>query len=261
MTEQEAYKAVIEYRSGLIKYGQMYIQENPDKLTRDECEALLAKIFGELNRIDMQFGYEYHNTGHTIPKGISPTHLDYLFHDFLDWYNVIPTPSNYIYSYVLKNYPVESFSKILCVGDGQNCHLGRKLAANGYMVVSVDPEARREFSFDSGKSGGKLRIAKECFSRKSEEMIDWADLIVGSKVPQIAEELVGLRKPTLFSISTNAEIYKMRFKGTFIKSSDQLSREIAKCPGVTVRTLGNGIRKEELFECDGKVIDKVGPEI
>lgn len=74
-------------------------------------------------------------------------------------------------------------------------------------------------------------------------MIDWANLIVGGKVPQIAEELVGLHKPALFSISANAEIYKMRFKGTFIKSSDQLSREIAKCPGVIVRTAGNGICK------------------
>ena len=52
----------------------------------------------------------------------------------------------YTSNYIQENYPVEEYRQILCVGDGQCSHLGRKLADKGYNVVSVDPLARKEFS-------------------------------------------------------------------------------------------------------------------
>jgi hypothetical protein len=63
-------------------------------------------------------------------------------------------------------------------------------------------------------------------------MINWANIVVGSKVPMLAEYLVNLNKPAVFNISGNAEIHKITFKGVPIKSSKQLKEAIEKCEGV-----------------------------
>ncbi len=130
-------------RSNLIKYGKRVSIENPDKLSIAELQALLVKIFDELNKIDMAYGFEYHDIKIRRPSKISPQEQDYLFSEFLDWYNVT-TLGDIVYKYVLEKYPVSKYPRILCVGDGENCHLGRKLAAQGYQVCSVDPVANKK---------------------------------------------------------------------------------------------------------------------
>lgn len=156
--------------------------------------------------------------------------------DFLDWYDIVKTPSNALFDYIKANYSIKDYRRILCVGDGECSHLGRKLADIGYNVVSVDPFARKEFSTkgNSGKAG-KLHVVQGKFFRTYTDMINWADLIVGAKVPECAEELIGLNKETVFNISNNAEIYNMRFKGVPITSSKILEDEIKKCKGVTTK--------------------------
>ena len=123
-------------------------------------------------------------------------------------------------------------------------HLGRKLAEAGYEVVSVDPDARKEFSGKAKNGKGKLHVTKAQFFRNSEDMQDWADLICGSKITEFVEEVVGAKKPAVFTISDNAEIYQMRFKGRPIYSSSDLDEELRKIKGVTARKI------EDEFEDD-----------
>ena len=227
------------YRANLLEYGKRVSVENPDKLNNDEMTALLEKIFSELNRLDMSFGYLYHDTGIRGPKSITKDRQEELFGEFVDWYQVIDTPSSLVYRYVVGNYNPQKYPRILCVGDGENCHLGRKLAMAGYNVVSVDPLAKKQFatnrSNDSNKTKGSLRIVTAKFLENSEDMVNWANVIVGSKVPLCAEALVGQNKPAIFNISGNVEIYNMKFKGKTISSSEQLMEEIRKCPGVKMK--------------------------
>ena len=242
------YEITMKYRKGLLEKGQMANFENPDRLTLDEMTALTEKIFSEVDKIDCSMGYPHHETGIRRPESISKQDQHELFMDFIDWYQIIKTPSNDILNYVLQKYPAEKFPKILCVGDGKNCHLGRKLAMKGYKVVSVDPVARKEFAGnfkgDVGAEGGRLRVIQGEFHKTSTDMINWADVIVGSKVPMCAEDLVQVNKPTVFNISNNPEIYNMRFKGVPIKSKRQLVRAISRCSGVQVKD-GSKNEKEE----------------
>lgn len=234
MEINDAYEECMKYRNGLVECGRRVVAENPDRLNYDEMQSLLSSIFEELNQIDMKMGYPYHETGAKSPKSISEKRKEELYINFIDWYDVIQTPSNDIYEYVLSHYPVNKYPRVLCVGDGENVHLGRKLAKNGYNAVSVDPKARREFAIKKGSSSnkGSLHVVRGKFIRTSKAMIDWADLIVGSKVTEFTEELISLGKPTVFTISDNAEIYNMRFKGRSIKSSSELEEELKKCKGV-----------------------------
>lgn len=229
LEKNEALKVTMEYRDNLIKYGKQVSIENSDNLTQEEIKALQERIFKELNQIDMSLGYPCHEIGITVPAGISKEEQKILFLDFIDWYQVIPTPSGQIYKYVTQEYPIDRYPKVLCIDDGEKCHLGRKLAMKGYNVVSVDPVAEKKFSGKQATQGGKFHVVKGEFYRSSEDMIDWANLIVGSKIPQCAEELVESGKSAVFNINSNAEIYNMRFKGNLIQSSKQLASEIAKC--------------------------------
>lgn len=238
---------IMKYRDNLVNYGRRVCTENPDRLNDEQLKALTARIFSELNNIDMAMGYEYHDTGVTCPQSISKEEQKGLFVDFIDWYDVIPTLSNSVYQYVLKKYPAEKYPKVLCVGDGKKCHLGRKLAMKGYDVVSVDPVAQKQFT---GKQNGKgkLYVVNAEFFDTSKDMIDWASVVVGTKVPLCAEDLVKIPKPTVFNISNNVEIYNMRFKGVPIKSSAQLQDEIKKCSGVKcLKHIGTRIEDED--EC------------
>lgn len=232
MNQQETLKIAMQYRNNLIQSGQRVATENPDRLTKDEMEALLEKIFAQINKIDMSMGYEYHDVGLRLPPAITKERQEELFLEFIDWYQVVDTPSEAVRKYVTRNYSSQKYPQILCIGDGENCHLGRKLAMQGYRVVSVDPLAKKEFSMRKSSKGGSLHVVQGEFNEKSEDMIRWAHAIVGSKVPLCAESLVSQKKPAIFSISNNVEIYNMRFKGKTIHSSKELSDAIRKCKGV-----------------------------
>lgn len=262
MTIEEQEREVIRYREKLLECGKLFSFENPDNLSSDEILAVVDRVFNEINKIDMSCGFPYHDTGIRLPKSISKDRQEELFIDFIDWYQVIETPSGQVYQYVLKHYPRNKFPRILCVGDGEKCHLGRKLAMQGYDVVSVDPLADKKFSGrinngvqKSETNQGKFHVIKGTFHKTSEDMINWANVIVGAKVPLCAEELIGLKKPAVFNISANANIYNMRFKGKKIEDSKDLSREIKKCEGVTVEKIQNGYKKEgsELYICDPRL--------
>lgn len=238
MNKEEAFEELMKYREGLIINGKRVATENPDRLKMTEVIALTEKIFKELNKIDMSLGYEYHDTGIKSTHEVSEDRIQELYIDFLDWYNIMKTPSNILFDYIKDNYPVQEYKKILCVGDGQCSHLGRKLADIGYNVVSVDPLARTEFTRKrEERKVGKLHVVQGKFLRTSIDMIDWADLIVGAKVPQCVEELIGLKKETVFNISNNAQIYGMRFNEVPITSSKVLEDEISKCKGITTKRL------------------------
>lgn len=257
MNNEQAFELIIKYRERLIANGKKVTMENPDKLSMSELQALTERIFKELNNIDMSLGYPYHDIGMKSTHRVSEDRINELYVDFLDWYEIMPTPSNILFDYIKENYTIENYKKILCVGDGQCSHLGRKLANIGYNVVSVDPLARREFSTKNiQRKNGKLYVVKGKFFRTSTDMIDWADLIVGAKVPQCAEELIGLKKESVFNISNNADIYNMRFKGVPITSSKVLIDEITKCQDVTIKRVKKDNEDEILiFVSKQKEID------
>lgn len=225
-------EAVYNYRSKLIECGKRVNFENPDNLTLDELQALTARIFNELNELDMSLNYEPHDTGIRRPVSVDEFREKELFIDFLDWYQIIATPSNVVLGYVQKKYPKSKYPRVLCVGDGEHCHLGRKLANMGYTVVVVDPVSKKEFSFSRRENGGRLGVVTKEFHDYSETMVEWASVVVGAKVPQCAEALTKINKPTVFSISTNAEVHEMSFNGKPITSSEQLEKEIEKSPRV-----------------------------
>lgn len=225
ITLSEVYK----YRSKLIDCGKRVGFENPDRLSVDEIKALTARIFEELNKIDMSLNFPPHDTGLRRPASIDECRETELFVDFIDWYSILPTPSNVVLGYVQKSYPKNKYPRVICVGDGENCHLGRKMAELGYAVVVVDPVSKKEFSIPKQSNGGMLKIVRGEFHETSEDMINWSNLIVGAKVPQCAEILTNIRKkPTVFNISNNAEVHNMKFKGKTIKSSKELEEEIEK---------------------------------
>ena len=240
----EELQEIVRFRTEVIEKGREVLYTNPDRLSDDEFQALIYTIFEKINELDMSSGCEYHDTGVKCPEGISRARCEQLFVDFLDWYRIIETPSNIVYDEVTKNFPASKYKRILCVGDGMCSHLGRKLAEAGYEVVSVDPDARKEFSGKAKNRKGKLHVTKAQFFRNSEDMQDWADLICGSKITEFVEEVVGAKKPAVFTISDNAEIYQMRFKGRPIYSSSDLDEELRKIKGVTARKI------EDEFEDD-----------
>ena len=55
--------AVYKYRKKLIEAGKRVNFENPDNLTFEELQALTAKIFSDLDDLDVSLGYESHDTG------------------------------------------------------------------------------------------------------------------------------------------------------------------------------------------------------
>lgn len=254
----------MKYRQGLIEFGKKVAFENPDKLSQDELIALTARVFNELNKLDMSIGYPEHQIPIILPDDITKERQEELFFDFLDWYEILEMPSSLIYNYVIKNYSNKKYPKILCVGDGENCHLGRKLCMAGYNVVSVDPFARKEFSTKKDnnlKPGeGSLHVVKGTFEKNSSDMIDWANVIVGSKIPLCAESIIDQGKPAIFNISDNVEIYNMRFKGKIIKSSSDLIDEMKKCPNVRVQIETSESLREcnYIFVCNDRQRDNIG---
>lgn len=248
---------VIKYRIRLLEYGKRYTMENPDNLNKDELLAVTAQLFYQVNQIDMSFGHPYYETGIKIPASISKPEQDMLFADMLDWFQIVRTPGQAVLNYFTNKYPVKDFKRVLCVGDGRKCHLGRKLAMKGYNVVSVDPEAQTMFSWSKNinKAGGNFLAVKASFYSNSEDMIRWADAIVGSKIPPIVQELVNIEKPVVFTISANPEIYKMRFNGVLITSEKQFEEQIKKCKGVKATQI---TIKDNLSDLNVTVFEKGG---
>lgn len=262
--KNSAEEFIENYQRKLIQYGKKVISENPDKLSIIEIDNLSYEIMNRINDIDSNFGYETHEI-EKPPILISKERRMSLFIDFLDWYDIVETPSYDVYKYVLDNYLPNRCTRILCVGDGENSHLGRKLAMKGYQVVCIDPVARKEFSSNRNKNNqerkvnGNLHVVQGEFFDISTDMINWADLIVGSKIPCCAESLIGLNKPAVFNISENAEVHNMRFKGKKINSSKQLKLEIMKCKGVKVerRIEEHTNRERLLFICNEREYGEV----
>lgn len=244
--------SVMRYRKRLIECGKRVSLENPDRLNSDELQALIARIFEHLNELDMSLGHENYDTGIRKPENIDKDRQEELFISFIDWYGIIPEGSTLISNYVQKKYPQTQYKKVICVGDGEWCHLGRKLANEGYCVVVVDPVSKKEFQNpDTGKHG-KLHVVKGEFFDTSKDMIEWADMIVGVKVPLCAEDLIKVDKPTIFSISKNPEIYNMRFNGIPITSAELLENEIeknSKVKRVNIRDYLGG--EAHIYVCDG----------
>lgn len=251
---------VIKFRDDLVKYGQRVVMENPDRLNQDQMQALIADIFKRVAELDQSFGFEPHDTGLRPPKGITETQIMSMFVNFLDWYEILDTPSADVLRFVTKNYKPDEYPRILCVGDGENCHLGRKLAMRGYNAISIDPVARTEYSTigsQTRKTGeGKLHVVREYFTQNSNEMINWASAIVGSKVPLCAETLIGQPKPAVFTISNNAEIHHMRFRGQAVYTSQQLTDMIIQCSNVSVKGEREGLL---LFSCNERQRAKTNP--
>ena len=223
-------------REGLLQYGKIVGFENPDNLPLNELTALSIKILKEVEKIDRKFGYPPHHIDTPdIAKTVSSSRLEELYVDFLDWYDIVPGLGKAVYDHVLENYPKDKYKNILCVGDGMKSHLGRKLAMNGYNVISVDPEADTALPPDEEtlKSGGMFIASKDFFTHNSHQAIDWANLIVGSKIPTIVEEIIQVySKPAVFTISGNPEMYHMTFKGIPIKSANQFKNLIKKSKGI-----------------------------
>jgi hypothetical protein len=236
-------------REKFIKYGKEVFIDNPDKLGFDELTILTETIFEYLDQFDMSLGFEHYDSG--IKTNASEKEKGYLFQEFIDWYEIFDTPSNRILKYVKNNYPVDEYQNVLCVGDGRNCHLGRKLADLGYEVISIDPISSNVFDGRIGK--GYLKTLQEPFSKDKKKLINWADIVVGSKVPMIADELVGLEKPTMFNISDNAEIHHSTYRGVNITSSKVLDRELAKTPGVQRKVSKDEFGEDSvIYLCDGR---------
>lgn len=247
---------VWEYRQKLLEHGMEVPIQNPDRLNEDQMKALLAEVFRQLDKIDQNFGHEPHDTGLRRPKNITEADQNEIFMDFVDWYQIVPTPSIDVLSYVVQKYKPNEYPRVLCVGDGKNCHLGRKLAKRGYDVMSVDPVARPEYSTSGNQTGnGRLKVVRDLFTPNSDRMIDWASVIVGCKVPLCAEAIVGQRKPAVFTISNNVEIYGgVPFRGQRINSSKALEEAIRQCKGVRVmkRTERRSVPANYLFIYEGE---------
>lgn len=255
------YSTGLKFRNALIENGKRVCVENPDNLDKDQLMALAAKISQEINDLNRMLSLEPMEniqSSQTVseeeiesPKTVSKEEQKELYLNFLEWYDIVKTPTNHLYEYVLKNYPVSKFRKILCVGDGENCYLGRKLAMKGYEVISIDPVAKKEFAGVGMSEDGKgaLAVVKDKFFKTSKGLINWADAIVGAKVPLCVPDLVSLPKPTAFSISANPEIYRMTFKGVSITCAEQYREMIKRCPGIRTFTPKPDITGQDMSDC------------
>jgi len=260
MEKNRAMQEIVKYREKLIQYGKVIAEENPDHLNADELQALVYRIFDELKKLNVRLGHSYHDVGMSMPESVTKERAEELFINFIDNYNIIYTPTNRIYNYIVENYSLERYPKILCVESSENLHLGRKLEKKGYNVVSVNPEVSKIFPEkiqnvvqQNASAYEKFHIAKEG-NNKSEDIIEWANLVVGNKATKCAENLISIGKPAVFNISKNAEIYNIKFKGVPITSSKVLAYELSKCSGVSVkRDNMEGLNEEDLiFVCNGR---------
>lgn len=257
LNSQMTIQAVLEYRNKLITYGKLVSYENPDNLAPEELQALVSMIFEELKQLDSALHHAPYDHGIKTPETVGKLRQHELYMDFLDWYQVISTPSNVILEYVKKQFPQSKFPKVLCVGDGEHCHLGRKLALAGYDVIVVDPVSKKEFSSTRNGCIGMVNVINSEFNSSSKGMTDWADVVVGAKVPQCAESLIKIDKPTVFNISTNAQVHNMSFEGKKITSSKQLEKEIEKYSRVKkVKHVDNFGFSSYLYTCDGRELEE-----
>lgn len=243
------------YRDNLVLSGKKLILENPDKLNLEEIQSLSAKVLNEINSIDRSLGNTSNDSYLALPENINLQEQEELFIDFIDWYQVVQTHNNAIYKYIIENYPIMAYPRIVCVGDGKNSHLGRKLSKYGYAVISVDPVARKIFIEDNqNNKEGNFRILNATFSKDSQNLINWASIIVGSKVPECIEDFISIEKPAIFTINSNPEKDNIFFKGIKINSEEQLKNLILKCDGIRNKIVKDNISGREItiFISEGK---------
>lgn len=253
----------LRYRDALIRHRSKVLVENPDKLENLELAVLSYKIYKEIKKIDD--GLPEHLRSYIYFPDVPPfdeseefkAFSNFLFCEFVDWYDLMPTINNNLLTFILNKYPANISPNIICVGDGQFCHLGRKLSQNGYKALSIDPEINTNVIHNDGK----FHCLDREFSLQDEDIIRWASLIVGPKVPQCTEMLLNCPKPTVFSISMNPEIYNMTVGGVLITSHDQLDKIIRHTAGVTTyrrkftNTLDN-VCEMNIYAHDGRTKQK-----
>ncbi len=243
MEKKKGMQELLKYKENLLQYGKKLAEENPDHLASDELQALVYRIFKELNKIDTALGHPYTESNIESPNSVSQERIEELYINFINDNNIVVTPNNRIYNYVTQNYSPEKYPKILlCVKEGENSYLGQRFANKGYKVVSVNPLESKVF---------------EERKQKSEDVLEWANLVIGSKLPQCAENFVQMGKPAIFNISNNSKDYNVHFKGLSITSPHGLFREITKCSGVSVRRERYDVFDEDdlLFICNGRERD------
>ena len=199
-----------DFNKYLLTEAANYRNNNPDYLTAEELNSFSSKIFEVIMAL---------NRG----KRLDDFKSDELLNNFFDWNEIRDTPSNRVLKVVLEKYPLEKYKNILCVGDGEKCHLGRKLAKHGYNVFIMDPIAKVP-------DGERYRVFSgfEGYYTYNHPFNNEADLIVGAKVPQIAEHIIRSGKKSIFTLSANPEIHQFNFAGIFIESMEQLESLIKK---------------------------------
>ena len=205
---------------------EKYLKDNPDYLS-DFYKNILRKFYNDSDSEKK----EWMNTNlKNLVRGLNL--------DFVDWCELVKTFNVYMRDFILREYPLsDGYKKVLCVGDGEKCHLGRKLAMQGYRVVSVDPMAQKNFSCSNiravnNNGKGSIFVVKRPFTEDSIDMINWADIIVGSKVPMLAETLLKMPKPVIFNVSANSEIHNISFGGKKVESGENLQQWISNSKGV-----------------------------
>lgn len=233
-------------------YLEKYCRENPDRLSNNEKKALSdyynkpdEEIKKELCSLILIAKDKYSELKNKSDNEI----IEWLFlefkkwgeslnSDFVDWFELQKTFNVYMRDFIIREYPLgDRYRKVLCVGDGEKCHLGRKLAMQGYRVVSVDPLAQKEFICSNirtvnNSDKGSIYVVKRPFTKESIDMINWADIIVGSKVPMLAEILLEMPKPVIFNVSLNSEIHNISFGGKPVESGKDLQQWISASKGV-----------------------------
>ena len=221
-----------------------YQTKNPDKLSSKELELLMLSLvytLGETlgkSQIERIIGQEEATRLREEYSSLSPQdrlHAEILESDFVDYYQIFPTPSQAVYEKVIKYFPREQFKRVLCVGDGRRCHLGRKLASDGYEVVCMDPLSSRVVgeSFDHN-NGGKLKIVSDYFNSRC-QLLPYVDVVVGSKIPDIAADVVNSGKPYVFTTSLNPGVNsRIVIHGVTVTSYQQMDALLRGAPGIRV---------------------------
>jgi len=98
---------------------------------------------------------------------------------------------------------------------------------------------KERIKIETQKSAEFHESCKGDNTNNSEKVIELANLFVGSRVSNCAEDLVSLGKPAVFNISANLENNNVHFKGIPITSSKTLVRELSRCSGVSVKRDSN----------------------
>lgn len=248
----------------LIQRLRSYLKENPDKLTKEQKDILLYTMFNstfalalfleednnelftnnELKTIQ-EFTRKIAAIKDPLARGVIDEIGGLLKESFIDSSQITPTVSQSVYEMTKQYFPRDSFKTILVVGDGIHSHMGRKLASDGYNVVCMDPlpvlNINLESEFDRS-NGGSLKIMNVPF-HYTHPIKDYVDAIVGSKIPDCAEQVVRAGKPCLFTLSLNPGANSIiTIYGERMTNYPQMANSIKNAPGIkAVRLPGSNM--------------------